>query len=225
MKRIAIVEDEPYMREELVDILAKAGYEPLPITGFDNVVAQIAALAPNLTVLDINLPGLSGFELCRALKAKGIGPVLVLTSRDKLQDELHALDLGADDYLCKPCHTNRLLARIRNLIQRFEGAQNLLDGGGFFLDAQTFTLYAGERSMLLSANEGRLLLTLLEQSPHLVTKPQLCEALWGTDEFVDENILHVNLTRLRKALQPLGLDGRIETVRGKGYRLVEFVRS
>jgi DNA-binding response OmpR family regulator len=210
------------MREELADILSKAGYEALALTDFHDVTAQCAALAPDALILDINLPEESGFELCKKLKRRGIGPILVLTSRDALHDELHALDLGADDYLCKPCHADRLLARLQNLLKRFESQQNLLDGGGFLLDPHTFTLYAGGDSLVLSSNEGRLLLTLLQHSPALVTKSQLCDVLWGTDEFVDENALQVNFTRLRKTLQPLALDTRIETIRGEGYRLMEL---
>jgi DNA-binding response OmpR family regulator len=209
------------MREELADVLSKAGFEVHVLTSFHDVTSQCVALAPSAIVLDINLPVESGFELCKKLKRQGVGPVLVLTSRDALQDELHALDLGADDYLCKPCHAERLVARVQNLLKRFEGTQHLLDGGGFQLDPNTFTLFAGGDSLLLSANEGRLLLALLEQSPRLVSKSQLCDALWGTSEFVDENALQVNLTRLRKALRALDLDTRVETVRGEGYRLTE----
>ncbi len=225
MTRIVIVEDDPFMREELTDLLSKSGYEALSISDFYDETPQIAALTPDLVLLDLNLPNQSGFEICKALKSKGIGPVLVLTSRDKLQDELHALGLGADDYLTKPCHMDRLLARIENLLRRFEGQQGLLDGGGFLLDPNTFTLYVGNRSLLLSANEGRLLLTLLHHSPDMVIKSELCEALWGTSEFVDENALQVNLTRLRKTLRQLSLDDRIETIRGQGYRLRKQVIS
>ena len=225
MARIVIIEDDPFMREELMDLLNKAGYEALSITDFHDVAVQIVTLASDLILLDLNLPEQSGFEICRMLKAKGIGPVLVLTSRDKLQDELHALDLGADDYLNKPCHKDRLLARIQNLLRRFEGQQGLLDGGGFLLDPNTFTLYVGNRSLLLSANEGRLLLTLLQHSPDLVSKSKFSKVLWGTDEFVDENALQVNFTRLRKTLHRLNLDDRIETIRGQGYRLREQVSS
>jgi DNA-binding response OmpR family regulator len=223
--RIVIVEDDPFMREELMDLLNKAGYEALSVTDFHDVAAQIVTLASDLILLDLNLPEQSGFEVCKTLRTKGVGPVLVLTARDKLQDELHALGLGADDYLTKPYHKDRLLARIQNLLRRFAGQQGLLDGGGFWLDPNTFTLYVGHRSLLLSANEGRLLLTLLQHSPHLVSKSKLCEALWDTDRFVDENALQVNLTRLRRTLRRLGLDERIETIRGQGYRLREQVSS
>lgn len=219
MAKITIVEDDLLMREELMDILQKAGYEVMAIADFHDVVAQIATLAPDLVLLDINLPEQSGFEICKSLKLKGIGPILILTSRDKLQDELHGLHLGADDYLTKPCNRDRLLARIQNLLRRFEGQPSLIDGGSFSLDPNTFTLYKGAQSLLLSANEGRILLALVQHRPEIVSKSTLSKILWGTDQYIDENALQVNLTRLRKTLRQLNLEDQIETIRGKGYRL------
>ncbi len=225
MARIVVVEDDLYMREELIDLLRKSGYEALPLLDFKNAISQIVALAPDLILLDINLPCQSGFEICKALKAKGIGTVLVLTARDKLQDELRALGLGADDYLTKPCNMDRLLARIKTLLRRTEQQmqQGLLNGGGFLLDPNTFTFYVGKSSYILSPNEGKILLALLLNSPHIVTKAELCIALWGTDEFIDENALQVNFSRLRKTLRIFHLDNRIETIRGQGYRFREQV--
>lgn len=219
MARIIIVEDDPLMREELMDILKKARYEVSVITDFQDVVSQIVTLAPDLVLLDINLPEQSGFEICKGLKLKGIGPILILTSRDKLQDELHGLDLGADDYLTKPCNRDRLLARIQNLLKRFEGQPGLVDGGSFLLDPNTFTLYKGSESLVLSANEGKILLSLVQHKPDIVSKVILSDVLWGTDQYIDENALQVNLTRLRKTLRQLELENQIETIRGQGYRL------
>ena len=219
MARITIVEDDSLMREELIDILQKAGYEVVAIAEFHDIVAQIATLAPDLVLLDINLPEQSGFEICKSLKSKGIGPILILTSRDKLQDELHGLHLGADDYLTKPCNRDRLLARIQNLLKRFEGQPALIDGGSFSLDPNTFTLYKGSQSLLLSANEGKIFLALVQNRPEVVSKSTLSELLWGTDQYIDENALQVNLTRLRKTLRKLDLENQIETIRGQGYRL------
>ena len=214
MAQIVVVEDDVYMREELIDVLKKAGYDAVPLLNFENAVSQIMALSPDLILLDINLPFHSGFEVCKEIKAKRLGTVLILTARDKLQDELHALGLGADDYLTKPCNTERLLARIKNLLR---------NGGGFLLDPNTFTLYAGKKSYVLPQNEGKILLTLLKSSPNLVSKSDLFHVLWGTAEFIDENALQVNFTRLRKTLREVGLGDRIETVRGQGYRLKERV--
>ena len=225
MAQIVVVEDDVYMREELIDVLKKAGYDAVPLLNFENDVSQIMALSPDLILLDINLPFHSGFEVCKEIKAKRLGTVLILTARDKLQDELHALGLGADDYLTKPCNTERLLARIKNLFRRKEEQvqQGLLNGGGFLLDPNTFTLYAGKKSYVLPQNEGKILLTLLKSSPNLVSKSDLFHVLWGTAEFIDENALQVNFTRLRKTLREVGLGDRIETVRGQGYRLKERV--
>lgn len=217
MKRIAVVEDELYMREELCSLLRKAGYEALEITVFEDAAEQMTALAPDLVLLDINLPEISGFQICRDLKQKTAIPVLVLTSRDQMQDELQALRLGADEYLTKPCRGKRLLARITNLLKRYEGRANLLEGDGFLLDRGTYTLYIHNTSVVLPKNQGKLLEVLL--TGELTTAEQLCHALWGTTEFIDENALQVNLTRLKKTMASLGMRQKIVSVRGVGYRL------
>ncbi len=219
MAKIIIVEDDSLLREELTDILKKDGYEVVAIKDFHDIATQIATLTPDLVLLDINLPEQSGFEICKSLKSKGIGPILILTSRDKLQDEVHGLNLGADDYLTKPCNRDRLLARIQNLLRRFEGQPELVDGGSFLLDPNTYTLYKDSQSLLLSSNEGKILLALVENRPEIVSKSRLGELLWGTNQYIDENALQVNLTRLRKTLRQLNLDHQIETIRGHGYRL------
>ena len=120
MRKIVIAEDETFMREELVLILERQGYETYALQAFDHTVDEIIRQEPELVLLDVNLPGTNGFDICRELKKSGIGPVLVLTSRDTLKDELHALGLGADEYLTKPCRKERLLARIENLLRRYE---------------------------------------------------------------------------------------------------------
>lgn len=217
MKRIAVVEDELYMREELCSLLRKAGYEALEITVFEDAAEQMTALAPDLVLLDINLPEISGFQICRDLKQKTAIPVLVLTSRDQMQDELQALRLGADEYLTKPCRGERLLARITNLLKRYEGRANLLEGDGFLLDRGTYTLYIHNTSVVLPKNQGKLLEVLL--TGELTTAEQLCHALWGTTEFIDENALQVNLTRLKKTMASLGMRQKIVSVQGVGYRL------
>lgn len=219
MKRIAIVEDDEFLRDELRDIFQKAGYEAVCITQFQETIPLLLKARANLIVLDLNLPGRNGFEICQEVKHKQNVPILVLTSADRLKDELHALELGADEYLTKPCNTARLLARTENLLKRFEGRENLLSGDGFLLDDQTYTLYADSQSVVLSEKEGQILKTLLLHSGEVVSKEELFFQLWGTTQYIDENALQVNMTRLRRSLKELGLSERIETVRGKGYRL------
>jgi DNA-binding response OmpR family regulator len=216
---IVIVEDDVFLREELQSMLRKEGYAVQTISSFNHTLEEIVALHPSLVLLDLNLPGESGFILCRSLKAQGIGPILVLTSRNHLQDELHALDLGADDYLTKPCHPSRLLARVEKLLDLYKNMRSLLNAGSFQLDENTYEIISGNESLILPENEGKILRELLVKSPEVVSKDYLFQNLWGTSKYVDENILQVNMTRLRKDLEKLGLADCIETVRGKGYRM------
>lgn len=219
MKCIAIVEDELFMREELSDILHKAEYQVHEIREFEDVAEQLLALSPDLILLDLNLPETSGFQICREVKQKSSIPVLVLTSRDQLRDELHALDLGADEYLTKPCRKERLLARVSNVLKRYEGRSNLLEGAGFLLDRQTYTLYINNSSVVLPKNQGKILEVFLTHGEDVVSKEELCLAIWGTTEFIDENALQVNLTRLKKTMSNLMMRQQIVPVRGIGYRL------
>ncbi len=221
MKRIAIVEDDALMREELEAVLKKAGYETETVCNFEDAQTCLLNLSPDMILLDLNLPGVSGFQICRGIKQKTSIPVLVLTSRDQMKDELLALNLGADEYLTKPCRRERLLARISNVLKRYEGRANLLEGSGFLLDRLTYTLYIDGQSVILPKNQGKLLETFLMQEERMATKSDLCKALWGTDEFIDENALQVNLTRLKKTMAGLGMSMQIEPVRGVGHRLVE----
>ena len=161
MKKIAVVEDEKYMRDELCTMLKRAGYEVLEIAAFDDAAEQITVLSPDLVLLDLNLPEISGFQICKNLKQKTSIPILVLTARDQLQDELQALQLGADEYLTKPCRKERLLARISNILKRYEGRPNLLEGQGFLLDKESYTLYIHNTSVVLPKNQGKLLETLM----------------------------------------------------------------
>lgn len=219
MKKIALAEDETLVREELRDMLQKAGYEVFAPESFDGAVERLLAENPDLVILDINLPGASGFQICRDIKHKSSVPVLVLTSRDQMRDELHALDLGADEFLTKPCRRERLLARVSNVLKRYEGRANLLEGRGFLLDRQTYTLYINGSSVVLPKNQGKLLETFLLLRGRTVTRDELCMALWDTAEFIDENALQVNLTRLKKTMSALGMRQKIVPVRGVGYRL------
>ncbi|WP_204453167.1 response regulator transcription factor [Blautia faecis] len=219
MKRIAVVEDEVYIREELCYMLQRDGYLAEAITEFEDAARLLAALRPDLVILDLNLPEISGFQICQELKNKTSIPVLVLTSRDQIKDELQAFHLGADEYLTKPYRKERLLARVSNILKRYEGRTNLIEGSDFLLDQQTYTLYIHNTSVVLPKNQGKLLVALLASGDALVTTEQLCLALWGTTEYIDENALQVNLTRLKKTMSGLEMKQRIVAVRGMGYRL------
>lgn len=219
MKKIIIVEDEEFMREELVSILEKERYDIHCITCFLHTADDILKESPDLVLLDLNLPGTSGFEVCKFLRKKSTVPILVLTSRDHLKDELHALGLGADEFLTKPCHKERLLARISNLLRRYEDRKHFVEAGGAKLDIQTHTLYVDGKSIVLPENQGKIMELLMSCQDEVVTKAALFHKLWGTTEYVDENALQVNMTRLKKNISGLGASLKIETIRGKGYCL------
>lgn len=220
MKRIVVVEDELFMREELVYILQKAGYEASCISDFSNVAEEILKESPELVLLDLNLPGITGFEICKEIKMNSTIPILILTSKDQLKDELHALGLGADEYLTKPCNKDRLLARISNLLRRNEDRNYFIEIRGVKLDLQTYTMYFNEKSIVLSENQGKIMELLLSNPKDIVTKDMLFEKIWGTKEYIDENALQVNMTRLKKTIKNLNMDYEIMTIRGKGYKLV-----
>ena len=225
MKKIVIAEDDVFMREELASILMKEGYETDCLADFSDAARKILSLSPDLVLLDLNLPGITGFEICRSIRKISTVPVLVLTSRDQLKDELHALKLGADEYLTKPCHKDRLTARILNLLRRYEDRDRFAEIQGVRLDRQTFTVYMNGQSAVLPENQGKIMELLLLHAGETVTKSMLSERLWGTTEYIDENALQVNMTRIKKTIRKLHIPYRIETRRVIGYCLTEIGES
>ena len=225
MKKIVIAEDDVFMREELASILMKEGYETDCLADFSDAARKILSLSPDLVLLALNLPGITGFEICRSIRKISTVPVLVLTSRDQLKDELHALKLGADEYLTKPCHKDRLTARILNLLRRYEDRDRFAEIQGVRLDRQTFTVYMNGQSAVLPENQGKIMELLLLHAGETVTKSMLSERLWGTTEYIDENALQVNMTRIKKTIRKLHIPYRIETRRGIGYCLTEIGES
>lgn len=176
--------------------------------------------SPDLILLDLVLPGITGFEICKEIKRRSTIPVLVLTSKDHLKDELHALELGADEYINKPCNKDRLIARISNLFRRYEDRDRFIELKGIKLDVQTYSMYTDNKSIILSENQGKIMELLMINLEKIVTKDMLFKKIWGTTEYVDENALQVNITRLKKTIKSLDINYEILTVRGKGYILM-----
>lgn len=225
MKHILVIEDEPLIRDEIVILLEKAGYQVDKITDFKETTKQVQRYETDLIILDLNLPGETGFQICKNLKTKSSIPILVLTSREQLKDEIYALKLGADEYLIKPFRKERLLARIENLLKRYEGRNNLLEKDNFLLDRNTYTLYIDGNSILLPQNQGKLLEALLTTDDNVVTKEDLSMKLWNTTKFIDENTLQVNITRLKKVMKEVGIAFQVKSVRGIGYKLERVVNN
>ena len=149
MSTIVIVEDDSYLREELEHTFTKEGYFTVGISSFNEPEKEILENEPDLIILDINLPGKSGFELCRWLKMRTSVPILILTARDALTDELYALGLGADEFLTKPCHPKRLAARAERLLNTYKNVRNLVRAGDVIMDADKETItYKNEKNDL-----------------------------------------------------------------------------
>lgn len=176
--------------------------------------------SPDLILLDLVLPGITGFEICKEIKRRSTIPVLVLTSKDHLKDELHALELGTDEYINKPCNKDRLIARISNLFRRYEDRDRFIELKGIKLDVQTYSMYTDNKSIILSENQGKIMELLMINLEKIVTKDMLFKKIWGTTEYIDENALQVNMTRLKKTIKSLDINYEILTVRGKGYILM-----
>lgn len=219
MSTIVVVEDDIYLREELERALVREGYRAVSISSFEEPEREILENEPDLILLDVNLPGKSGFELCKALKARLSVPILILTARDALADELCALGLGADDFLTKPCHPKRLGARIKRLLETYREVRNLVRAGDVVLDIDTYRVIFEERHVSLPETEGKILGMLMERYPSVVSRQEMMDELWDGGGYVDENILQVNMTRLRKNLDSIGLKHMVKTVRGSGYCL------
>lgn len=217
MKKILIIEDDVYLREELVHTFKQKGYVVSSISSFATVKQDTLSYGPDLLILDITLPGTTGFEICKWLKARSSFPILILTARDTLTDELSALGIGADDYLSKPCHPERLLARAERLLQHYEKMRNVIQIKDVILDKETYQLVYRDKSVFLPETEGKILTTLFDHYPSTVSKEELTRIVWENENYISENILSVNLTRLRKTLKTINLESLIQTKREIGY--------
>ncbi len=221
MLKIAIVEDDPIIREELALLLENEGYQAVAVTNFNNISQQIREAAPDLILLDLGLPGRDGISLCAEIRKTSRTPIIFVTSRDSAADELRALSLGGDDYITKPYNIPVLLARIRAVLRRAGGTAepDVLEAGELALHLARGTASAGDKSVELTRNELKILAYLMGHTGQVVSRADLIEALWDSQIYIDDNTLSVNMTRLRAKLEGIGLPNIIKTRRGMGYQL------
>jgi two-component system phosphate regulon response regulator PhoB len=221
---VLVVEDEPAIQELIAYNLKQAGHQPLRADNAEQALRLMQDALPDLVLLDWMLPGLSGIELARRLRAdkrtKTI-PIIMLTARVDEQDKLTGLDTGADDYITKPFSPRELLARIKAVLRR--RAPQLTDEpievAGLRLDPATHRVSSAGRHLDLGPTEFRLLHFLMAHPERVHSRSQLLDHVWGDHVFVEERTVDVHIRRLRKALEPTAHDRLVETVRGSGYRL------
>lgn len=220
MYNITIVEDSDIIREELKKLLSKYGYNINTPTNFENIIEEVHSSKPDLILLDINLPYFDGYHICREIRKTSKVPIIIVTSRDSDMDELMSMNLGADDFVTKPYNTQILLVRIEALLRRTYGREeqsNKLTYKNFELDLSKGILISGDNKLEITKNEIKILSYLIEHKGEIVSREDLMEHLWNSDYYVDDNTLSVNVTRIRKKLQELGIENVIETRRGLGY--------
>lgn len=223
MRRLLVVEDDARLREELCVLLGRNGYEAEALTDFGNTVEQILNSAPDLVLLDLNLPGVDGQYVCREVRRRSAVPIIVVTSRDNDMDELLTLSLGADDFVPKPYNDQVLLAHVATVLKRSYGegaAAAEISHGGVTLDTARCRVSYQGRSAELTKNELRILALLMRSAGAVVSRQRIQEELWASDEFVDDNTLTVNVSHLRATLAKIGVEDYVLTKRGMGY-LVE----
>ncbi len=221
MKKIMIAEDDRGLTGELVIFLKNNGYDTVVTGDFSNpeaVVSEMADSSCDLVLLDIGLPGCDGQFLLKSLREKSDIPVIMITSRDNEVDELISMNYGADDYVTKPFNTRILLAKIDAVLRRAGGSVNVLKGDTYTLNVSESTVEGeGGRCIDLTKNEMRILYYLLKNKGRIVTREELMSYIWDSDEFVDDNTLTVNVTRVREKLEQIGVTEAIVTRRGQGY--------
>lgn len=217
--KILIVEDHEPIRLELCKFLEKYNYEAKAVVDFENVVECCLEEQADLILLDINLPVYDGYYICREIRTQSDVPIIVVTSRDSEMDELMSMNIGADDFIAKLYNTQILLARISSILRRTKKSSedSLIEYHGLKISLEKSIMSYQDKEMELSKNEIRILYTLIQKKEAIVSRDELMESLWQSNEFVDDNTLTVNVNRVRKKLEAIGLDNFIQTKRGRGY--------
>ena len=220
MKSILIVEDEEIIRKELETLLKNSGYNALSLNSFSNAKEDIINAKVDLILLDINLPNINGEMLLKEIRKEINTPVIMVTSRNDEVDEVLSISYGADDYITKPYNPTVLLLRIQNIFKRMENNRDDLFYDDIIVNPQKGTLDKNGKTLELTKNEMIIFTYLLRSRGKIVSRDNLMTDLWNNNEFINDNALTVNISRLRSKLQEFGLEGKIETRKGQGYKLL-----
>ena len=222
MQKILIVEDDKKLRKELETFLTKHGFIAKGLEKFDNTIQDILNENADLILLDINLPYTDGEFVCKEIRKTSDVPIIMVTSRDNEIDELMSLNYGADQYVTKPYNIQILLAKINGLLKRNQKSDKEMqeiDCDGFKFNIAERVIKKDEIKIELTKNEYTILYYLCINRGRIVSRDEIMDYLWESEEFIDDNTLSVNVKRLRGKLEELGLVDRIETRRGQGYIL------
>lgn len=221
MKKILIIEDDESVRGELEELLSNAGYEVLALEDYTNMLEDILMIRPDLVLLDINIPYMNGEVLLKTLRKESDIPVIMVTSKNTEIDEVLSMSYGADDYITKPYNPTILLLRIGAVLKR--GEKNITDVilyHDLSIEIKKGIVKKSSEEIVLTKNEMIIFLYLYERMGSIVTRDELMTELWNNDEYINDNALTVNISRLRSKLRELGVEDAIETRKGLGYILL-----
>lgn len=221
MQTILIIEDDLSIANELKEMLDNAEYNAKTVDDFHNVLAEIKKEKPDLILLDINLPKINGEILLQQIRKEYNTPVIMVTSKNSEVDEVLSMSYGADDYITKPYNPTILLLRIGAVLKRAERTAEKLSYHDLEVIPQKGILKKQEQEIILTKNEMIIFLYLLQKQGKIVTRDELMTDLWNNNEYINDNALTVNISRLRSKLKEIGYEEAIETRKGQGYILHE----
>ncbi|WP_080847767.1 response regulator transcription factor [Cytobacillus gottheilii] len=225
MEKIMIVEDDQKIAEYLSSYIEKYGYQVNIAADFEKIIDIFREVKPNLLLLDINLPSYDGYYWCRQIRKESICPVIFISARTGEMDQVMAIENGGDDFITKPFHPDIVMAKIRSQMRRAYGEyaakyeERVLSEAGLNLYPERLELQFKGKKTTLTKKENDIIEHLLERYPRVAGRQDLLEKLWDDQVYVDENTLNVNITRVRKKFEEIGITDAVETVRGAGYRL------
>lgn len=218
MSIIYLVEDDHALAIQIQKSLERWGYQTCLTKNFQCLDQEVNVCQPDLILLDIHLPYCDGFYWCEKIRKKLNTPILFLSSANEEMNIIHALSLGGDDFLQKPFSLELLIAKVQAILRRSQVHCDFYQYKE--LKLEELSLYYHEKELVLSPNEAKILKCLLKIAPKILKREELMDLLWKSEDFVDENTLSVNVSRLRKKMEEWEIPYHIETIRGMGYRLL-----
>lgn len=219
MKKIMIVEDEDAICNELSELLENNNYKAIILKDFKNALNEILSSSPNLILLDINIPYINGEILLQDLRKSSNIPVIMVTSNNSETDEALSISYGADDYITKPYNPNILLLRIGAVLKRVNNESSVLTYKDLSINIGKGIIKRDDMEIILTKNEMIIFSYLLNHQNKIVTRDELMTDLWNNEEFINDNALTVNISRLRAKLKNIGYEDAIDTRKGMGYIL------
>ena len=226
MYKIVLVEDDTQLRDLISRMLSRYGYQVIEMKDFKNILCALFVENPDVIILDINLPYLDGFEICKGFRKQSNVPIIILSARNNEIEQVMGIEFGADDYVTKPFSMEVLRAKIVACIRRAYGEytneKNNISFGDFKLDCTKFQVSYKDRISELSKNEFKILRCLAEKANCFIERETLLRELWDDVDFIDNNTLNVNISRIKSKLDQIGIPETINTKRGFGYMLIPY---